>query len=144
MVRVFDHGVMGHWIDPSWWTHWAISCSSQCPMTGITKASGMVHTKEPLLLIGRIAHVVAEGILSHYLTGPLPYVQCHITKNVLSTKLNKTFPSFLYKSQHWKLVTAWTMATQHLNSLIKTLCKTLTDTPATTVNHCLGEFLYCY
>ena len=39
------------------WTHRAISCSSQCSMTGATKAvvctilSGMVHIKEPLLLI---------------------------------------------------------------------------------------------
>ena len=38
-------------------THWAISCSSQCSTTGVTKAvvcvilSGMVHIKEPLLLI---------------------------------------------------------------------------------------------
>ena len=34
---------------------------------------GMVHIKEPLLLI-RVAHVVAAGFLSHYLSGPLPYV----------------------------------------------------------------------
>ena len=39
------------------WTHWAISRSSQCSMTGVTKAVvcailyGMVHIKEPLLLI---------------------------------------------------------------------------------------------
>ena len=38
VVRAFAHGAMGHWIDPSWWTHWAISCSSQCPTTGVTKA----------------------------------------------------------------------------------------------------------
>ena len=38
MVRVFAHGAMGPRIDPSWWTHWAISCSSQCPTTGVTKA----------------------------------------------------------------------------------------------------------
>ena len=25
-------------IDPSWWTHWAISRSSQCSTTGVTKA----------------------------------------------------------------------------------------------------------
>ena len=28
VVRAFAHGVMGRPIDPSWWTHWAISCSS--------------------------------------------------------------------------------------------------------------------
>ena len=38
MVRAFTHSAMGHRIDPSWWTHWAISCSSQCSMTGVTKA----------------------------------------------------------------------------------------------------------
>ena len=38
---VFTHGVMGHQIDPSWWTHWVISCSSQCSVTDITKA--LVH-----------------------------------------------------------------------------------------------------
>ena len=39
---------------------------------------GMVHIKEPLVLIGkteRIADVVAAaGFLSRYLSGPLPYV----------------------------------------------------------------------
>ena len=35
---------------------------------------GMMHIKEPLLLIGRVAHVAAAGFLSRYLSGPLPYV----------------------------------------------------------------------
>ena len=30
VVRAFAHGAMGHLIDPSCCTHWAISCSSQC------------------------------------------------------------------------------------------------------------------
>ena len=34
VVRVFAHGAMGHRIDPSW----AISHSSQCSMTNVTKA----------------------------------------------------------------------------------------------------------
>ena len=43
---------------------------------------GMVHIKEPLLLIGKSSHVVAAaGFLSDYLNGPVPYVQCHITIN---------------------------------------------------------------
>ena len=35
---------------------------------------------------------MAAGFLSHYLSGPLPYVRCHITvnKNVLSALLNET------------------------------------------------------
>ena len=35
---------------------------------------GMVHIKEPLLLIGK-------SFLSSYLNGPLPYVRRHITVN---------------------------------------------------------------
>ena len=38
VVRAFAHGAIGRGIDPSWWTHWAISRSSQCPTTGVTKA----------------------------------------------------------------------------------------------------------
>ena len=58
VVRALTHGVMGHQTDPSWWTHWAISRSSQCLTIGVTKTSGMcypvsgmMHIKEPLLLI---------------------------------------------------------------------------------------------
>ena len=35
MVRAFAYGAMGRWIDPSCWTHWAISHSNQCSTTGI-------------------------------------------------------------------------------------------------------------
>ena len=56
--------------------------------TGVTKAmvctrlSGMVHIKDPLLLNERVAHVVvAAGLFSFYLNGPLPYVLCHKTIN---------------------------------------------------------------
>ena len=58
-VRAFAHDAMGRWTNPSWWTHWAISRSSRCSTTGITKAlvcailSGMVHIKKTLLLIGK-------------------------------------------------------------------------------------------
>ena len=38
VVRVFAHGAMVCRIDPSWWTHWAISRSSQCSTTRVTKA----------------------------------------------------------------------------------------------------------
>ena len=38
VVRAFTHGAMGRLIDPSWWTNWAISRSSQCTTTGVTKA----------------------------------------------------------------------------------------------------------
>ena len=38
VVRAFAHGVMGHRINPSWWTHWAISHSSQYSTTVVIKA----------------------------------------------------------------------------------------------------------
>ena len=38
VVKAFVHGAMGRRIDPSWWSHWAISRSSQCPTTGVTNA----------------------------------------------------------------------------------------------------------
>ena len=37
VVRAFARDAMGRRIDPSWWTHWAISHSSQCTMTDVTK-----------------------------------------------------------------------------------------------------------
>ena len=37
VVRLFTHGAMGHQIDLSCWTHRAISLSSQCSTTGVTK-----------------------------------------------------------------------------------------------------------
>ena len=38
VVRALVHGAMGRQIAPSWWAHWAISFSSQCSTTGVTKA----------------------------------------------------------------------------------------------------------
>ena len=69
----------------SWWTHWAISRSSQCSTTGVTKAvvciilsvGWFIKKKEPLLLIGKSS----PGFLSRYLRGPLPYVWRHIAVN---------------------------------------------------------------
>ena len=51
---------------------------------------GMVHIKEFLMLIGKSSPCGGRGFLSHYLSGPLPYVRRHITvNNVLSASLNK-------------------------------------------------------
>ena len=36
-ARAFARGAMGHGFDHSWWTHWAISRSSYCSTTGVTK-----------------------------------------------------------------------------------------------------------
>ena len=104
MVISSAHGVMGRHIDPSWWT---IILFSLQPVlhNGCNKGRGMcypvcgmVHIKEPLLLIGKSSPFSADSsFLSRYLNGPLPYVRRHITvnKNVLIVSLNKTFPSFL-------------------------------------------------
>ena len=67
----------------SWWTHWT-NCSNQCSKTkGVVCAilSGVVHIKEPLLLIGtRSLCSGLAGFLPHSLSGLLPYVRCYITK----------------------------------------------------------------
>ena len=39
--RASAHGAMCRRIDPSWWTHWAISRSSQCPTTGVVTKVGV-------------------------------------------------------------------------------------------------------
>ena len=57
----------------------------------------MVHIKDPMLLIRKSSHVVAAaGSLFYYLNGPLKYVSCHITVNVLSASLNKIFTSSFF------------------------------------------------
>ena len=85
----------------SWWTHQAVSSSSQYSTTGVTKVMvcdilsvGVVHIKEPLLLIGK-SSLCDWSRFPLLLSGPLSYVRYHITvnKNVLSALLNKTFPS---------------------------------------------------
>ena len=68
-------GVMGRWIDPSWWTHWAISRSRQWSITGVTKA--VVHVilyvrwcilKIPCCYSVKATHfVVAAGFCSYLL-----------------------------------------------------------------------------
>ena len=35
VVRAFAHSTMGRRIDPSWWTHLAISRSNQCSTIGV-------------------------------------------------------------------------------------------------------------
>ena len=54
VVSAFAHGAMGRWIDPSWgapielFLDW---CNKGCGMC--YPVCGMVHIKEPLLLIGK-------------------------------------------------------------------------------------------
>ena len=79
MVRAFAHGASGLRIDPSWGGPIELflvptSASDWCNIgRGMYyHVCGMIHIKEPLLLIGKI--VAAAGFLSRYLSGPLPYV----------------------------------------------------------------------
>ena len=60
VVRAFAHGAMGHRIDPSWggplsyfWFQLVLHnwCNKGCGMC--YPVCGMVHIKEPLLLIGK-------------------------------------------------------------------------------------------
>ena len=68
MVRAFAHGTMGRQIDPSWWTHWAYFsfqpvlhdwCNKGCGMC--YPVCGMMHIKEPLLLIRKSSPCGGSG-----------------------------------------------------------------------------------
>ena len=47
-------------------------CNKGCGMC--YPVSGMMQIKQPLQIIGKVAYVAAEGFLSRYLSGLLPYV----------------------------------------------------------------------
>ena len=88
VVRALAHGAMGRRFDPSCWTHWAISRVKPVLLDLCNKARsmcypvcGMMHIKEPLLLIGKSSLVVTAGFLSRYLSEPLRYVWRDITVN---------------------------------------------------------------
>ena len=92
VVRRFDHGAMGRWIELSSWTHWAISCSNQCSITGVSKAMVCV-----ILFVKSWNGSWVNGnsfflLLSH----PLPLLQCLMPRSKMCWvhHLNKTFPSF--------------------------------------------------
>ena len=75
VVRALAYGVMARQIDLSWWTHRAISRSSQCSTTGVRKAvilCGMMHIKEPLLLIRKSSPCANSGF-------PLPLSEWSFT-----------------------------------------------------------------
>ena len=103
VVRAFAHGATGRRIDPSWWTHWAISRFSQCSTNDrdmCYPVCGMVHIKEPLLLIGNSSPFSggSEFPLSlsewPFIIRSTPYNR---KENV---SLNKKCPSFRYNILH--------------------------------------------
>ena len=81
VVSAFAHGAMGRRIERlmvvslSYFSFQPVSHDWCYPVCG------MMHIKEPLLLIGKSSQVAAVGFLSRYLIGPLPYVCRHITVN---------------------------------------------------------------
>ena len=60
----------------------------------------LVHIKYPLLQNKKSSQLMGTaGFLILYLSELLPYVQCHITVNVLSVLLKKTLP--FIRLQEW-------------------------------------------
>ena len=94
MVRVFTHGAMGHPINPLWWTHSAILCSSQCSTTGVTKAvvcypvCGMAFY---LLLYG-VRHIASD-------IGLFFPISCRVLLYAPSHRENSTYHSLCYISR---------------------------------------------
>ena len=101
VVRAFAHVAIGRRIDPSWggpielflvparcssvvrafahevspFSYFSFWCNKGCGMC--YPVCGMVHIKEPLLLIGTSSHVAAAGFLSlsewYFTICPMPY-----------------------------------------------------------------------
>ena len=82
-----SHGTTQHGFTLTVFRRWALAscfqpvlhdwCNKDCGMC--YPVCGMMHLKEPLLLI--VANVAAGGFLSRYLSGTLPYFWRHITLN---------------------------------------------------------------
>ena len=72
---------------------------------------GMVHIKDPLLLIEKRSPSIGGSGFPISLC-PLPHIQFYINlNNVLSTSLNKTFPSFLPEKDTSKCLSSFYSAT---------------------------------
>ena len=82
--------MMGLRINHSWWTYQAISCSCQCSTTGVTKyvLSGMVHIKDPLLLIRKRWQQGCFVLLSVFL--------CHMSDAMWLNKTCWVLPSVVW------------------------------------------------
>ena len=77
VVRAFAHGAMGRRIDPplSYFSFQLVLhdwCNKGRGM--YYPVCGMVHIKEPLLLIGKCSLCGGSGFPLSYPSGPLPYV----------------------------------------------------------------------
>ena len=93
---MFAHGARGRRIDSSWWTHWAISRSSQCSTwyvlsclcDGAYKRTLAANRKVKPMWRQRVSSLAIELSFTMCLT---PYM---CKQNVFSASLNKIFPSF--------------------------------------------------
>ena len=73
MVRAFAHDAMGRRISPSWSGPIELFLVPASAPRLVYPVCGVVHIKELLLLIEKIAHVAAAGFLSRCLNRLLPY-----------------------------------------------------------------------
>ena len=110
VVRAFAHGAMGRRIDPSWWTHWAISRFSQCSTTGVTKAMvcvilsvGWCIQKNPCYLIDKSSPCGSSGFLT---------IKCYLIRQ------DNTTPKFYIKF-------SFSSIGQEKSKLLKQICKLL-------------------
>ena len=81
MVRAFAHGAMGRRIDPSWGGPIQLFLAPASAPRQFNKGCGMcypvcgmVHIKEPLLLIRKSSQCGGSGFRLSLVSVPLPYV----------------------------------------------------------------------
>ena len=91
LQSVPTRGSVGCWIDPAWWTHPAISQSSQCSTTGNSKGYGICYPVCGMLLIGK-SNPRGGGSGFHILLPEWFFIICltpynRTSKNVLSASL---------------------------------------------------------
>ena len=96
-VRAFAHGAMGRRIDPSWSGPIELFLVPASVPQLVYPVCGVVHIKEPLLLIEKSSLCGGSGF-------PLSLSESSLTicltpynrkQNVLSASLNKTYTSFI-------------------------------------------------
>ena len=129
--RASAHGAMGHWIDHSWWIHWAIFHSSQWSRTGINcnkscnicyPVYGMMHIKPMLLIKNSPCSVDSEFPLwLHEWSFTICPTLVNRKQNVLSVSLNKiSFITFTACSQSSRTGVGFTVSLmyQHSNSML--------------------------
>ena len=100
VARAFAHGAMRCRIDPSWLILWAISHSSRCNKGCCMcyPVCGMMHIKEPLLVIRKSSPCAGSGFPLSLSDWSFTICLMPYKYNVLSVSLNKTFHSFQLQS----------------------------------------------